>query len=166
MSTVTFDSRTSEASRDTASHPLSSHSSLVCYTSIQEICSRLMKYSKNAHDGEYRAQTRVKQVIACCMRQLERFAGAPRPGVYEDGEPADSSSCFELRRQRSNTLPLEPSARRTRKDRPAPFISQCSSSTSYQFYMDEEIHPFITTPKCIEEGSSPKYTLFPTSSPQ
>ncbi|KAJ4993287.1 hypothetical protein SVAN01_01262 [Stagonosporopsis vannaccii] len=141
MSTITLPSRNREASQDTASHSSSSHS------------------LDTAPDAEILSRSSVKQVLACCRRHLERFTGAARSGVYEDGESVDSSSCFELRRQRSNTFPLQPNARRTRTDRPAPLNLTYSSNASYRFYMDEDIHPFITTPSCMEESNSPKFNL-------
>jgi len=159
MSTFTSESHRREASRDTASQSSSSQSSDVSYTSIWEICIRLTECSKNAQDAVYRAQGKVKKVIACCRRRLERFTAAPRSEVYEDGESVNSSSCFELRRQRSNNFPFQPHPRRTRTTRPATLNLTNSSGGSYQFYMDEDNNPFITTPSCVEESGSPKYTF-------
>ncbi|KAF1927546.1 uncharacterized protein M421DRAFT_421388 [Didymella exigua CBS 183.55] len=125
--------------------------------------------SNSSHGSETTALERVKQVILCCKRHIERFASAPRSAVYEDEESVDSSSCFELRRPKSNSLPTQlPSQthpRRAHASRPIPLNVAVMRQQSYQFYMDDDNHPFITTPSCMEGDSSQKSTTFitPTS---
>ncbi|KAF3009949.1 hypothetical protein E8E13_011137 [Curvularia kusanoi] len=113
--------------------------------------------SNNSHDNEDPVAGKVKQVIACCRRHIERFT---RIEVYEESDGVNSSSCFELRRPKSNTLAQETHAVRTRPARPAPLELR---QASYQFYMDEDNHPFITTPSYMEEGNSPRLIAFCTA---
>jgi hypothetical protein len=121
---------------------------------------------QSSRDSETTAPGKVRQVIACCRRHIERFAGAPRSAVHADEQSVNSSSCFELRRPKSYSLPMhlpsQTQPRRTRTNRPRPLNMEITRQQSYQFYMDEDNHPFITTPSCIEEDNSPKLTAFVT----
>lgn len=146
------------ASRDTTpSLPNSQHSE-VCQTASWPTAQA--DVIQSSRDSETTVPGKVKQVIACCRRHIERFASTPRSNSYAEGESADSSSCFELRRPKSNGLPMQlPSQtqpRSIRTSRPRPLNLQMTRQQSYQFYMDEDIRPFITTPSCVEEDISPK----------
>jgi hypothetical protein len=113
---------------------------------------------QSSRDSEATAPGRIKQVIACCRRHIERFAGAPRSAMYADEENVESTSCFELRRPKTNSLPIQvlPQTyrKRTRTSRPAPLDMAMTRQQSYQYYMDEDNNPFITTPSCIEDENN------------
>lgn len=141
----------------TASSPSSNVSHLGIYTLTRQLTQR-----QNSHDNEDPMVGKVKQVIACCRRHIERFT---RTEVYEESDGVNSSSCFELRRPKSNTLASDQHPMRTRPARPAPLELR---QASYQFYMDEDNQPFITTPSNMEESNSPRLISFvtePSNSP-
>jgi hypothetical protein len=98
-------------------------------------------------DSEDSEPSRANRIIAYCRRQFERFAHVE---VYEDGGDADARTCFELRRLKSNSLPLETHLLRTLPTRPNVLDK---GQASYQCHMNEDCHPFITTPSSLEEGN-------------
>jgi len=165
MNTGIPEIRRRAASRDTTPSLPVSQSSDVGGTNTPKLAT-WTNSSQSSGDRETTATGKVKQVIACCRRHIERFAGAPRSAVYADGESVNSSSCFELRRPKSHSLPMhlpsQTQPRRTRTSRPRPLNMEMIRQKSHQFYMDEDNHPFITTPSCMEEENSPKLTTFLT----
>ncbi|XPS78963.1 hypothetical protein M3J09_010959 [Ascochyta lentis] len=118
--------------------------------------------SNSSDDANNPTKGKIKQVIACCRRQIERFASAPRSDEHEENDDEDISLCFELRRFRSNGSQSQAHPRRTRMPRPSPLTLVYSRQESYQFYMDEDNCPFITTPSCMGMENSPKFTTFLT----
>ncbi|KAH6625369.1 hypothetical protein C7974DRAFT_395969 [Boeremia exigua] len=132
MTSTIFEKRGRAASRDMTSSPPS------------------LRSSNSSHNSEA-TRRRVKHVIDCCRRRIERFTNASRSEVYGDGESVDSSSCFELRRPKLYSLPSQTYPRRAPTSRPRPLCTINSKQASYLFYMDADNRPFITTPPYLDE---------------
>ena len=98
------------------------------------------------HDNEGPVPTRADRIVAYFRRQLDRLA---RVEVYGDDDNADFRHCLELRRPKSDSLPSEAHLLRTRPNTSAILDTRKSS---YQCHLNEDCHPFITTPSSLGEG--------------
>ena len=150
------ETRRRAASRDITPSLPSSHTSSVRRIRFLMITLLLNFLSQSSYDSDNPATGKVKQVIECCRRRIERFTGVPRSDVYANLQSQDSSSCFERRRPKSNSSPPHTHPRRTRTSLTPPVNLAYSQQESYELYMDQGFHPFITTPSCLEQDSSPK----------
>lgn len=82
-------------------------------------------------------------------RHIERFA-TPRADMCRDDESMTYSTCFDLRRSKAE------SSHTNVRGPPAsplpPLLPEMFLEDSYRYYMDEDYHPFITTPLCLSEN--------------